>query len=120
MPTQFHAVLRSAEKLKAAGFHEIREVDQWNLEAGKGYYMTRNLSSLIAFRVPKTLPAAGGAHCFKIVTTHGDSPCLRLAPRSKMEDRYGFQQFCVQVYGGPILHSWLDRDLCLAGKVVIK
>ena len=87
--THYHSAANNSAKLKAAGFIELKEIDQWDLEAGKGYYFTRNASTLIAFRLPPKQEKSG-ANLFKIVCTHNDSPCLRLAPISKMENRVGF------------------------------
>ena len=56
---------------------------------------------------------------FKIVGCHTDSPVLKLSPVSKLNDRAGFQQLGVQLYGGGLWHTWFDRDLTLAGKIIV-
>ncbi|KAI0321826.1 aspartyl aminopeptidase [Amylostereum chailletii] len=116
-PTPFHAVQNSALRLEKAGFRKIREKENWekNLTAGDKVYFTRNQSSLLAFTVPqKWQPGAG----VSIVATHVDSPNLRVRPVSK-RSKNGYLQVGVETYGGGIWHSWFDRDLSLAGRVVI-
>ncbi|KAI0307348.1 aspartyl aminopeptidase [Multifurca ochricompacta] len=116
-PTPFHAVHNAALRLENAGFRKIREKDDWEatLQAGGKYYFTRNQSSLLAFTIPhKWLPGTG----VSIVGTHVDSPNLRIRPVSK-RSASGYLQVGVETYGGGIWHSWFDRDLSIAGRVVI-
>jgi aspartyl aminopeptidase len=116
-PSPFHVVDNSRKKLLAKGFTEIHEIDNWKLEAGGRYFFTRNNTTLIAFVVGKAFnPNDTG---FKIIGAHTDSPCLRLAPFSKLT-AHGFNQACVQTYGGGLFATWLDRDLTLAGRVILK
>ena len=93
--------------------------DQWKLEAGKGYFFTRNNSTLVAFNIGHKA-ASEGVSMFKIVGCHTDSPVLKLSPVSKLNDRAGFQQLGVQLYGGGLWHTWFDRDLTLAGKIIVQ
>ena len=90
--------------------------DHWNLESGKSYYFTRNNSTLVAFIVGAK--AQDGPSLFKILGCHTDSPVLKLAPVSKLT-RSGFNQLGVQLYGGGLWHTWFDRDLTLAGKIIL-
>ncbi|KAI0352854.1 aspartyl aminopeptidase [Trametes cingulata] len=116
-PTPFHAVQAAATRLEKAGFQKIRERDEWekNLKAGGKYYLTRNQSALLAFTLPqKWQPGAG----VSIVATHVDSPNLRVRPVSK-RTKAGYLQVGVETYGGGIWHAWFDRDLSLAGRVVL-
>ncbi|KAI9056590.1 aspartyl aminopeptidase [Trametes sanguinea] len=116
-PTPFHAVQVASARLEKAGFQKIREEDDWekSLKAGGKYYLTRNQSALLAFTLPqKWQPGAG----VSIVATHVDSPNLRVRPISKRV-KSGYLQVGVETYGGGIWHSWFDRDLSLAGRVVI-
>ena len=83
--THYHAVEVAKWKLKDAGFQELQENQPWNLIAGGNYYCSRNMSALMAFRMPPTVPETGGIKQFKIVGTHTDSPVLRLAPKSKLD-----------------------------------
>ena len=72
-PSPYHAVARQCQRLEAAGYHRLREANVWKLEAGEGYYVTRNGSALIAFRLPK-----GGERRFMMTASHSDSPVLKL------------------------------------------
>ncbi|KAH9049995.1 peptidase M18 [Lactarius hengduanensis] len=116
-PTPFHAVHNAALRLESAGFKKIREKDDWeaNLQAGGRYYFTRNQSSLLAFTVPRKWQPGSGV---SIVGTHVDSPNLRIRPISK-RSASGYLQVGIETYGGGIWHSWFDRDLSIAGRVVI-
>ncbi|KAI9000915.1 aspartyl aminopeptidase [Trametes punicea] len=116
-PTPFHAVQVASARLERAGFQKIREQDDWDkdLKAGGKYYLTRNQSALLAFTLPqKWQPGAG----VSIVATHVDSPNLRVRPISK-RSKAGYLQVGVETYGSGSWHSWFDRDLSLAGRVVI-
>ncbi|KAI9448226.1 aspartyl aminopeptidase [Lactarius indigo] len=116
-PTPFHAVHNAALRLESAGFKKIREKDDWeaNLQAGGRYYFTRNQSSLLAFTVPRKWRPGSGV---SIVGTHVDSPNLRIRPVSK-RSASGYLQVGIETYGGGIWHSWFDRDLSIAGRVVV-
>jgi aspartyl aminopeptidase len=116
--THFHAVNFCKKKLSEQGFTELKEVEQWKLEAGKSYFFTRNNSTICAFIVGRRA-AEEGVSMFKIIGCHTDSPVLKLAPVTKMNDRSGYQQLAVQLYGGGLWHTWFDRDLTLAGKIII-
>ncbi|KAF8221711.1 aspartyl aminopeptidase [Tricholoma matsutake] len=116
-PTPFHAVHNAALRLEKAGFQKIREKDNWetDIKAGGKYYFTRNQASLVAFTLPSKWRRGAG---LSIVATHVDSPNLRVRPISK-RSQSGYLQVGVETYGGGIWHSWLDRDLSVAGRVVI-
>ncbi|KAF8505581.1 aspartyl aminopeptidase [Russula emetica] len=116
-PTPFHAVHNAALRLEKAGFAKIREKDDWeaNLKDGGKYYFTRNQSSLLAFTIPKNWRPGAGV---SIVGTHVDSPNLRIRPISK-RSASGYLQVGIETYGGGIWHSWFDRDLSIAGRVVV-
>ncbi|PFH51426.1 hypothetical protein AMATHDRAFT_191481 [Amanita thiersii Skay4041] len=116
-PTPFHAVHNAAARLEQAGFQKIREKDQWEnqVKPGGKYYFTRNQSSLVAFTLPQKWTQGAG---LSIVATHVDSPNLRVRPISKRSGS-GYLQVGIETYGGGIWHSWLDRDLSLAGRIVI-
>ena len=109
----FHAVENAKEMLRAGGFNALREGEEWELCPGEGYYVERNDSSLIAFRVPE-----GEIRGFHIIASHSDSPCFKIKPKSQItvEDSYG--KLDVEPYGGMIYATWLDRCLSVAGRIV--
>ncbi|EKM80377.1 hypothetical protein AGABI1DRAFT_113568 [Agaricus bisporus var. burnettii JB137-S8] len=115
-PTPFHAVNNASLRLEKAGFQKIKETDNWDhFVPGGKYYFTRNQAALVAFTLPKKwAPGAG----LSIVATHVDSPNLKIRPISK-RSKVGYLQVGVETYGGGIWHSWLDRDLSIAGRVVV-
>ena len=115
-PTPFHAVEEMKSKLIERGYSELRESDAWELTNNSKHFVTRNDSSLIAFIVgTKTKDASG----FKIIGAHTDSPNLKLKPNPSYE-KNGYLQLGVETYGGVLLTTWTDRDLSLAGRVIIK
>ncbi|KAK0646393.1 aspartyl aminopeptidase-like protein [Cercophora newfieldiana] len=117
-PTPYHAVATSASLFEAAGFTKIKERDSWasKVKPGGKYYLTRNGSSIVAFAVgAKWKPG----NPIGMIGAHTDSPCLRVKPVSK-KTANGFIQVGVETYGGGIWHSWFDRDLSVAGRVLVK
>ena len=115
-PTPYHAVAESVRRLESAGFRECRETDLWQLAPGDRCYAVRNEGSLVAFELGEAPPAEAG---FRIVGAHSDSPNLRLKPRPDVE-AHGYRQYGIEPYGGALLHTWLDRDLSLAGRVSVR
>lgn len=115
--TPFHVVDFSKKKLLSKGFVELQENKNWEISVGGKYFMTRNNSSIVAFTIGSKFDTKKAG--FKILGAHTDSPCLRLAPVTKASSQ-SFQQLCVTTYGGGLWHTWFDRELSLAGKVVIK
>ena len=112
-PTPFHAVASMARRLEAAGFRRLDEADAWQVAPGQGCYVTRNDSSLIAFRRGRgALPETG----LRLVGAHTDSPCLKVKPQPELVKK-GYFQLGVEVYGGALLNPWFDRDLSLAGRL---
>lgn len=116
-PTPFHAVEQMRRRLLNAGFSEVNEADVWHLQAGTGYFTTRNGSSLIAWRQPLDEP--GFAAGLRLTGAHTDSPCLKVKPQPELS-RKGYFQLGVEVYGGALLNPWFDRDLSLAGRVTYR
>lgn len=109
----FHAVREMVARLEAAGFSRLSDGDDWAPEPGAGYYLTRNDSSLVAFRIGRDAAPGQG---IRMVGAHTDSPCLMIKPNPE-KDSKGYQQLGVEVYGGALLNPWFDRDLSLAGRV---
>lgn len=111
-PTPFHAVSAMSWRLAAAGFEELEHIDPQTLVPGQGYFLTRNDSSIIAFRVGSA-PVVDGV---RLIGAHTDSPNLSVKP-NPLKVREGLAQLAVDVYGGALLNPWFDRDLSLAGRV---
>ncbi|MDB4946602.1 MAG: Aspartyl aminopeptidase [Labilithrix sp.] len=114
-PTPFHAVASAVTRLRAGGFRTIAETDDWSRLAPGRYAFVHGGSSVLAFVIPKKKKLRG----FRIVGAHTDSPNLRLKPNPEYT-KEGYAQLGVEVYGGVLLSSWLDRDLSLAGRVFLK
>ncbi|WP_106478451.1 M18 family aminopeptidase [Phytohalomonas tamaricis] len=113
-PMPWHAVKQMTERLDAAGFKPLDEVEAWSLVPGGRYYTVRNGSSLIAFQLPQcTLES------LRMIGAHTDSPGLRLKPRPTITSR-SWLQLGIEVYGGALLAPWFDRDLGLAGRVHVR
>ncbi|MFI1467004.1 M18 family aminopeptidase [Streptomyces wuyuanensis] len=113
-PSPYHAVANAAERLDKAGFRRVEETDAWDGTSG-GKYVLRG-GAIIAWYVPEGAPAHTP---FRIVGAHTDSPNLRVKPEPDM-GVHGWRQIAVEVYGGPLLNSWLDRDLGLAGRLTLR
>jgi aspartyl aminopeptidase len=105
-PTPWHAADRLISMLK--GFEELDETKDWNLKPGS--YWVRRSGALIAFRLPARPTRS------LLIASHLDSPGLKLKPRPDLT-QHGSHQFGVEVYGGPLLYTWFDRDLCISGQV---
>jgi len=114
-PTAFHAVANLKAALAKQGFAELGEREEWQLEAGQGYYVTRNDSSLIAFCLPERK-----AEGFHILASHSDSPAFKIkeSPEMAVEDVY--LKLNTEKYGGMILSTWLDRALSVAGRLAVE
>ena len=115
-PTPYHAVAETERRLKAEGFEPFAEGDLWDFAPGQRGYVVRNEGSLIAFEGGSAAPSEAG---FRIVAAHSDSPNLRLKPKADLE-AHGYRQLAVEPYGGVLLHTWLDRDLSIAGRITLR
>ncbi|MFE0735353.1 M18 family aminopeptidase [Streptomyces sp. NPDC058855] len=113
-PSPYHAVANTAERLEKAGFRRVGETEAWDGTSG-GKYVTRG-GAIIAWYVPE---GAAPHTPFRIVGAHTDSPNLRVKPQPDF-GREGWRQVAVEIYGGPLLNSWLDRDLGLAGRFTLR
>ena len=112
--TPYHAVAEVARRLTAAGFRAFRESDAWQLEPGTLGFVVRAGGSIVAFELGSKPPADAG---FVMMGAHSDSPNLRLKPVPDLTS-VGYRQLSVEVYGGVLLSTWMDRDLSVAGRVV--
>lgn len=115
-PSPWHVVNTSVQRLSAQGFKSLKETDTWQLHAGERYFVSRGGASIIAFTVGKLCLLETG---FRIVGAHTDSPGLRLKPQAAF-DGDGLVRIGVEVYGGPILATFADRDLSIAGRVMVR
>ncbi len=113
-PGPFHAVDEVKNTLIENGYTELWESAEWKLEAGREYFVTRNLSSLIAFRIP-----AEGFNGFMMVASHSDSPCFKIKEQAEMQSK-PYVRLNTERYGGMLCATWLDRPLSVAGKVMVK
>ena len=110
-------VVKEAEQqLKEAGFEELRFSNTWGLTEGGKYYMKHHDTTLLAFTVGQQVESQEG---FKIAAAHTDFPCLRIKPNPDVATS-GYAQVNVEVYGGAILNTWLDRPLSISGRIAVK
>jgi len=118
-PSPFHTVQSSIKMLEAAGYTRIQESNmaEWELlSAGDKRYITRNESTLLCFAIGGKWTTGNG---FTILAAHTDSPVLRTKPVTATKSVEGFHKIGVQTYGGGLWHTWFDRDLSVAGRVVV-
>ena len=113
-PSPFHAVESAAILLEDSGFTRVTETDRTPTEPGR--YLAVRGGSLIAWSTEADTPPGAG---FRVVGAHTDSPNLRIKPQPDVV-RHGWQQLAVEIYGGPLLNTWLDRDLGLSGRVAVR
>lgn len=113
-PSPSHACQAAMERLVKLGFEALHEGDDWGSKPGR-YFCMRG-DSLLAWIAPDKLPKGAG---FRLIGAHTDSPNLRIKPQPDRA-RFGIRQLGVEVYGGALLNSWLDRDLGVSGKVWIE
>lgn len=110
-------VVKEAEQqLKEAGFEELCFSNTWGLTEGGKYYMKHHDTTLLAFTVGQQVEFQEG---FKIAAAHTDFPCLRIKPNPDVATS-GYAQVNVEVYGGAILNTWLDRPLSISGRIAVK
>lgn len=113
--SRFHAAAALAADLDKAGYTRLSECDDWDLVPGGKYYVTRNSSALMAFRLP-CLSFKG----FMISASHSDSPTFQIKENAELETSDGYIRLNVERYGGMLCSPWLDRPLTVAGRVLVK
>lgn len=110
----FHAAAHAASLLDAAGYTRLEETEAWTLQPGQGYYLLRNASSVIAWRMPAHAPVAG----WRIVACHSDAPTWRVKDVDLVS--YGVCRLGVEGYGGMLMATWFDRPLSMAGRMIVR
>lgn len=112
----FHVILESEERLKKAGFTELELSKNWTLTKAGKYYVKAYGTTLFAFTVGENLSDTLN---FRIAAAHTDHPCFKIKPNAEMSNQ-DYLKLNTDVYGGPIVNTWLDRPLSIAGKVAIR
>lgn len=112
-PTSWHAVIEMGNRLASLDFTPLTLTEPWNLEEGKRYFVIQE-GSLAAFALPKQKPQA-----LSIVAAHTDSPALKLKPKPAIQS-HNMQMLGVEIYGSPVLPTWVNRDLAIAGRVIVE
>ena len=111
-PSCYHAVQALAKRLEQNGYTQLREQDAWTLTPGGKYFVTRNGSSLLSFRIPQSAPAG-----FLMAAAHTDSPTFKI--KHNPEKKSGpYVQLSTEKYGGMLMGTWFDRPLSVAGRIV--
>jgi aspartyl aminopeptidase len=114
-PSPFHAVAEMVRRLSGGGFTELSEQERWTLAPGDQRYVIRDGGSLVAFRVG-TQPLADAG--LMGIGTHTDSPTFKVRPQHDL-NRFGYRLVGVEPYGGILAHTWMDRELTIAGRVTL-
>ena len=114
-PSPFHAVWNMKQRLGLEGYQQLLESQNWELKAGGKYYVIRNGSSILAFRIPKT-----EFRGFQIMASHSDSPSFKIKENPEMEVEGHYVKLNVEKYGGMLCAPWFDRPLSVAGRLVVR
>ena len=114
-PTAWHACANLAERLLHENYQELLETDDWALQPGGKYFLRRNGSSLVAFRIPQ-----GEFSGFLMMAAHSDSPCFKLRGKPDALSAGRYTRLSVERYGGMLCAPWLDRPLSVAGRVAVR
>lgn len=114
-PTCFHAVQSIADCLEEAGFTQLHEGEKWELTEGGSYFVTRNGSSIVSFKVPGKAFSS-----FQIMASHSDSPSFKIKENPEMEAENHYVKLNVEKYGGMLCAPWFDRPLSVAGRLAVK
>lgn len=116
-PCNFYAVHTISRSLNDNGFEALDLADEWHLKPGGKYYTTKNDSAIFAFTLGNSHIAETGV---RIIAAHSDSPCFRIKPNPVIKSENGIVKLNTEVYGGPILYTWFDRPLSVAGRVILR
>jgi aspartyl aminopeptidase len=116
-PTAYHGAHAVKSMLEKDGFKEIKETEKWSLVKGGKYYVMKNESAIISFEVGQGELEEDG---FRLIGAHTDSPTFKIKPAAEMKVENTYVKLNTEVYGGPILSTWFDRPLSLAGRVALK
>ena len=114
-PSCYHVTENFAEMLKNQGYRALNEQDKWDIQPGGKYFVTRNGSSIIAFRVPQTV--TGG---FLMAAAHSDSPTFKIKENPEHPALGHYVQLNTEKYGGSLMATWFDRPLSVAGRVLVE
>lgn len=115
--TAFQAAYEVKDILDKNGFTELKESNSWNLKKGGKYYVMKNNSAVIGFEIGNGEIEEDG---FRLIGAHTDSPGFRIKPQAEMKTEGTYVKLNTEVYGGPILSTWFDRPLSIAGRVTLK
>ncbi len=113
-PTAFQAVAEISKKLTEAGFEKLHEGAKWNCVPGGQYFITRNNTTAIAFRMPKNVPTG-----VMVTASHTDSPTFKIKAKEENEAFGKYVRLNTERYGGAIMSTWMDRPLSVAGRVIV-
>ena len=121
-PVSFYAVSNMRQMLDAAGAERLLEGTRWELKPGGMYYVTRNDSALIAFRLPADGDTNGSGTIagFQIIASHCDSPLFKIKTNAQITSEKNYLTLNIEKYGGMICESWFDRPLSAAGRIVVR
>ena len=114
-PSPFHAVDNLCRELAEAGYTRLSESSSWQLAHGGKYFVTRNGSALLAFRIPRA-----GFTGFLFSASHSDAPTFRVKENAEMAGPDGYLRLNTEGYGGMLCAPWLDRPLTVAGRVLVQ
>ncbi len=116
-PSTYHAVNNIREELTEAGFQELDLREEWTIEKGGKYFTTKNGSAIFAFQIGTGEIEEEG---FQLICAHSDAPGFKIKPSPQIEVEGNYIKLNTEVYGGPILNTWMDRPLSIAGRVSVK
>ena len=114
-PSVYHVIAGQKQRLLEAGYRQLLEGEAWDLRPGGRYFLTRNGSAILAFRVPE-----GDFRGFMIMASHSDFPALKIKEHPEIPVGGAYQKLNVELYGGALLAPWFDRPLSVAGRLFLR